>query len=214
MKLNTDRPLIYLITKGESTDADFERSSRDVLAAVALAVETRIHLVQVREKHVSARHLFELTQRAVEIARGSETKILVNDRVDVALAAGADGVHLTARSMPVRVVRAMTPSGFLVAASTHNIDEVSNAASSGADLAVFGPVFETPNKGEPLGIERLSEACAVDPNFLVLALGGVDESNYAAAASAGAAGFAAIRTFNDPDSLKRFTRLIENYPSE
>ena len=201
MSLSTKRPLVYLITKGEATSDNFDTASRQIIDIVTLAVSLEVDLIQIREKHLSARALFELTQTAVSIAKGSATKVLVNDRADIALAAGADGVHLAANSISAKVIRDNFLKDFLIGVSTHNIEEVKHAKNDGADFAVFGPVFETPGKDSFVGVEKLKEVCNAVSPFPVLALGGVDETNFHSALEVGASGFAAIRVLNNSESL-------------
>ena len=156
--------------------------------------------MQIREKSLSARVLYELATRAAAITRGTATRLLVNDRFDVARAAGADGVHLTARSLPVKVVRAICGDDFLIGVSTHSLETALNARSEGADFIVFGPVFETPSKqiyGEPQGLERLREVTKALEGFPVIAIGGINRENADECFRAGASGIAAIRLFNE-----------------
>lgn len=163
-------------------------------AVVAAAVP----LVQLREKSLSARALYELTTYAATIAKGSTTRLLVNDRFDVARAAGADGVHLTSRSLPPSVVRSICGSDFVIGVSTHLLEEALNARAEGADFIVFGPVFETPSKriyGAPQGLERLREVTNALHGFPVLAIGGINRDNAAECLSAGASGIAGISMF-------------------
>ena len=208
MSRATDKPITYLITKGEATPANFHAASREILEIIRTAVDEGVSMVQIREKPLSARLLCELCTAAVEITRGTATKLLINDRADIALAAGAAGVHLTAKSLPPRVLRDKFPTGFLIGVSTHSAEAATEAAASGADFAVFAPVFATPGKGEPHGLEKLAEVCdRLDP-FPILALGGVDEMNFADAIDAGASGFAAIRLLNDKEKLRSIMRRI------
>ena len=202
MTLQIDRPLIYLITKGEAVDDDLEKKSCEILDTIRLAVELEIPLVQLREKKLSTRALCKLTGQAVSLTSGSRTRLLVNERADVALAAGADGVHLTSRSLPAEVIRRTFPSDLLLGVSAHTAEEVMTAAISGADFAVFGPVFETPGKGPSVGLGGLSKVCSQAAGFPLLGLGGVDGSNYHSVLASGAAGFAAIRWLNDPAELR------------
>lgn len=206
MILPPHKPIIYLLTKGESTPANFDETSREILDLIRIAVEEKISLVQIREKLLPARLLFDLTVKAADITRGSETRLLVNDRADIAFAAGADGVHLTANSLPVDVIRRSLPNDIVVGVSTHSFDAAAEARRTGADFAVFGPIFETPGKDGSRGIEKLAEICDKLKPFPILPLGGVDESNIASVMDAGAAGFAAIRMLNDPASLKTVCR--------
>lgn len=208
MSFSFDSPIIYLITKGEATLANFDEKSGEILDVIRVAVEEKVSLVQIREKALSARLLIVLATRAAEITRGSATRLLVNGRADIAIAAGADGVHLAADSIAVEVVRKNFPKKFIVGVSTHSLEEAAKASEADADFAVFGPVFETPGKGQPKGIEMLSEVCDRLPAFPVLALGGIDAGNVAEILEAGAAGFAAIRALNDPESLRSICRQV------
>lgn len=210
MSLSTRRPLVYLITKGEATADNFDTASRQIIDIVTLAVSLKVNLIQVREKHLSARALFELTQTVVDLAKGSAIKVLVNDRADIALAAGADGVHLAANSISAKVIRDNFPKDFLIGVSTHNIEEVKRAASDGADFAVFGPVFETPGKDSVVGVEKLKEVCDAVSAFPILALGGVDETNFNSVLQSGASGFAAIRVLNNSQSLDSVMKHLRN----
>ena len=144
--------------------------------------------------------LFELVERAVEIVRGSETRLLVNDRSDIARAGGADGVHLTGQSLPADVVRRIYGPEFLIGVSTHSLEEARIARIKGADFVVFGPVFETESKrafGAPQGLEKLREICSELPEFPVIAIGGITLDNAKACLEAGASGIAGISLFNE-----------------
>lgn len=168
------------------------------------AVAAQIDLVQVREKNLSASVLYQLATTAVGITKGSASKLLINDRSDIAAAAGADGVHLTTTSLPTNVVRQAFGDNFLIGVSTHSLDEATLARRGGADFVVFGPVFETASKkeyGEPLGLASLAAVCAEFSPFPVLALGGVTRLNVADCISAGARGVAAISMLQQPDRL-------------
>ena len=202
MSLDLAKPAIYLITKGDATAANFEQKSREIFDIIRVAVDEKISLVQIREKQLTGRQLFELTVEAAKITRGKSTRLLINDHADIALAAGADGVHLAANSLPVNIIRENFPQDFIIGASTHSLEGAKNTVEQGADLLVFGPVFETPGKGAPQGIAALSDVCEKLRPFPVIGLGGIDETNYAEVLAAGASGFAAIRSLNDPDKLR------------
>ncbi|HKR21455.1 MAG TPA: thiamine phosphate synthase [Pyrinomonadaceae bacterium] len=198
--LQLTTPITYAITSGATTakttpdDPEFSHLLHWVEAAVA----AKVSLVQIREKALSARVLFALAERAAESTRGSETRLLVNDRFDVARAAGADGVHLTSHSLPVEVVRPLCGEDFVIGVSTHSLEEARTAAERGADFVVFGPVFETESKrifGEPQGLDKLREVTSALSGFPIVAIGGIDRSNMAECYRAGAAGIAAIRLF-------------------
>jgi thiamine-phosphate diphosphorylase len=149
--------------------------------------------VQIREKGLPARDLFALTMAAVATGR----KIIVNTRLDVALAAGAAGLHLPSGSPPPDRWRKIAPSGFLIGVSCHSIDEVREAAQNGADYVVFGPVFAPQSKStglNPRGLDLLEQA-ARSVSIPVLALGGITKENIDGCIEHGAAGIAAISLF-------------------
>jgi thiamine-phosphate pyrophosphorylase len=171
---------------------------------VRAAVVARIDLVQLREKNLSASVLYQLATSAARITKGSATKLLVNDRSDIAAAAGADGVHLTTSSLPTAVVRQSFGEGFLIGVSTHSPEEARRARLGGADFAVFGPVFYTASKkesGEPPGLTGLARVCSELSPFPILALGGVMIGNVAECIRAGARGVAAIRMLQQAAQL-------------
>jgi thiamine-phosphate pyrophosphorylase len=172
-------------------------SDESLLARLAL-LATQVDWIQLREKDLSARDLAALTRRSVELARG-RAKIIVNDRLDVAIASGAAGVHLGTQSLPVtEVVRWRAGHNhpqFLIGASCHSAAEARAAQQDGADYIIFGPIFTTPQKsGPPQGLPRLTEVSQI-LHIPVLAIGGIDESNASACIEAGAKGIAAIRLF-------------------
>ena len=206
MSFHLDEPAIYLITSGEATSANFNQTSRQILDIVRVAVDEKVSLVQLREKRLPVRLVFELAVKLAEITLGTSTLLLVNDRADIAVAAKADGVHLTAASLPARVIRGSFPDDLIIGVSTHTLEAAIAAAETGADFAVFAPVFATPGKGEPQGLEKLAEICRELRPFPVLGLGGIDETNYHVVIEAGASGFAAIRFLNDPRKLRAAAR--------
>jgi thiamine-phosphate pyrophosphorylase len=168
------------------------------------AIDARVDMIQIRERDLGSRELIILVNEAVSYARGTGTLITVNDRLDVALAAGAAGVHLGGHSVPAAATRAVAPTGFLIGVSCHSIEDVLRAESAGADYVVLGPIFETPSKlayGPPLGLSVLSEA-ASRTTIPVYALGGVTVARAMQCLEAGAAGIAGIRLFQDPASLR------------
>jgi thiamine-phosphate pyrophosphorylase len=203
-----EKPLIYLITDGSLNSENFSVKSGELFALIEVAVNSGIDLIQLREKQITTCQLFQLTSELIKIRRKSSTKILVNDRADVALAANADGVHLTSKSVPAKIIRQNFPQNFLVGVSTHTVEEVVQAQSDGADFAVFGPIFRTPNKGEPQGIGKLSEVVNAVKNFPIIALGGINEENFAETMTAGASGIAAIRMLNDAEKLPAIVKKI------
>jgi len=190
-------PIIYPITSGKA-------NPDEILRLVRAAVDAEVPLFQIREKSLHARVLFELVARAAEITRGNRTRLLVNDRSDIARAAGADGVHLTTQSLPADVVRKIFGAEFLIGVSTHSLEEARLARAAGADFVVFGPVFEKRGYGAPQGVDKLAEVTRALGEFPVVAIGGITLDNVDECFQAGARGIAAIRLLNDTENLTRW----------
>ena len=184
-----------LISDGSLSPENFNACKSTFLSRIQIAVNAGVSIVQIREKQLSTRMLFDLAAEVARIIKGSETLLLINDRADVAAAAGANGVHLTGTSLGTDQIRRTFGDRFVIGVSTHSADDVLRAKGAGADLAVFGPVFSTPGKGPAVGLETLAFVCKDAGEFPVLALGGISKDNWRDAVSAGAAGFAAIRYF-------------------
>lgn len=166
-----------------------------LLWAIESAIRSGVARIQIREKDLAARDLLTLAQAAIALAAPHGIEVLINERTDIALAAGANGVHLPSHSITPRILRKITPAGFLIGVSCHSLDEVRQAQAEGADFAVFGPVFATQSKA-PLGLERLREA-ARSVSIPVLALGGISEKNLGRCLEAGASGVAGISMFQE-----------------
>jgi thiamine-phosphate pyrophosphorylase len=152
--------------------------------------------VQLREKDLDADALRALALDVLAVTRPAGVPLLINDRVDVALAVQADGVHLAGHSLPAAEARALLGPNRVLAASTHSLAEATAAFTGGCDFATFGPVFQTPSKaryGAPLGLDKLREACAALAPFPLVALGGVSSDNGAQCRAAGAEGVSVIR---------------------
>ena len=195
MPLKFPVPTVYPITSGKS-------SIPDILRLIHAAVDAEVPLFQIREKTLSARALYEVVVRAVSVTRDSKTRLIVNDRVDVARAAGADGVQLTARSVPASIVRRVCGPELLIGVSTHSREEAQAARDGGADFVLFGPVFETDSKrafGPPQGLKKLRDVARALDEFPVLAIGGITLENIPACLSAGARGVAGISLFSHPE---------------
>ena len=160
--------------------------------------------VQLREKDLDDRTLYDLA-RLARAALPAAVPLLVNGRLDLALAAGAEGVHLPADGVPAAALRARFGPGVLIGRSTHTLAEVERARDGGADYVTFGPVYETPGKGPPVGTAGLARAAAA--GIPVYALGGVTLERFGELAAAGAAGVAAIRLFQRSVELPAAARL-------
>jgi thiamine-phosphate pyrophosphorylase len=191
------KPVISLVTSG--TLAAGQRFA-EVVDRVAVAAAAGVHLIQIRERALDGAELARLVEACVRAVRATPARILVNDRLDVALAARAHGVHLRGQSMPASRVRAITPPGFLVGRSVHSAEEAAAVArQSDVDYLLFGTVF--PSRSKPgrdaAGLAALA-ATAAAAAIPVLAVGGVTLTNVGQLQAAGAAGFAAIGLFVQP----------------
>jgi thiamine-phosphate diphosphorylase len=159
--------------------------------------------VQVRQRDIEARDLSRLVTRCLGAVRGTRTRILVNDRLDVALTAGAHGVHLRSDSMPASRARSLAPIGFLIGRSVHSLAEAVTACEGGGlDYLLFGTVFATASKpGQaPAGVNALAEVSAA-VRLPVLGVGGISRQTAAQLEGTGCAGFAAIGWFIDADGF-------------
>jgi thiamine-phosphate pyrophosphorylase len=201
----TDRPSLRLESPADRPSA--------LVRKIEALLSAGVDWLQIREKDLSAKELAALTRSALLHAathseRGRDAaRILVNDRLDVALAEGAGGVHLGELGLPVTeakrlIERHASLTNFLVGVSCHSLEAAKSAAAAGAAYVFFGPVFTTPSKaafGAPQGLEGLGEVCDA-VSIPVIAIGGITLENAAACFAAGARGFAAIRLFQDtPD---------------
>jgi thiamine-phosphate pyrophosphorylase len=220
--------LLCYVTDRNSLASGTGDANARVLGKVREVINAGIEWVQIREKDLPTTQLMTLVRGAVDAAQvhnvgpalgpGSENvhaKVVVNERLDVALAAAAAGVHLGRESAPVReVVRwchaGNAPRGFLIGASCHSLVEAREAETSGASYVIFGPVFDTPSKrafGKPVGIAELLAVCTT-VKIPALAIGGIDVRNAQECFRAGASGIAAIRMFQDARDLQDLRRTI------
>jgi thiamine-phosphate pyrophosphorylase len=186
-----------------------EALRRKVQDAFAAGVD----YVQLREKDLPARQLAGLVEDLQALPERSlarrTLRLLVNDRLDVAIACGADGVHLPSDSLPLTAVKSRAGSASIVGISCHSGEEVTQAGRDGASYVLFGPVFETPSKpgGTPLGVPLLRQICrrSLAPVF---ALGGVTRNNAESCIRAGAVGIAGIRLFQEAPNLAELARYL------
>jgi thiamine-phosphate pyrophosphorylase len=202
------RRTLYLVTSLEQTRG---RDLLDIVARAVAAAPERI-AVQLREKELTARQLLVLARSLASLCRACRVPFLINDRVDVALAAGADGVHLPENGMHPSEARQLMPLPRLIGASCHGSADVTRR--EGADFVVVGPVYETASKrayGPPLGLEILAEAVRLSP-VPVLAIGGIRATNAAEVASTGCAGVACIGDVLEADNPGAASlRLVEEF---
>jgi thiamine-phosphate pyrophosphorylase len=162
---------LYLIT-----DRHAIPPGRTLAGQVRAALEGGIKAVQLREKDLTAAQLCPLAVELRALTRDFGARLLINDRIDLALAVGADGVHLGGHSLPVAVARQLLGPERLLGVSTHRHGEIATATAAGADFVTFGPVYHTPSKapfGEPVGLPALAQACT-DAPLPVFALGGIN----------------------------------------
>jgi thiamine-phosphate pyrophosphorylase len=187
--LVTDRR--QLVPAGASGDA----AARCLVAQARHAVDAGVDVIQIRERDLDAAALAAIVRAVLDVTRGSRTRVVVNDRVDVAIACGADGVHLRSDSIRPAAVRALVPASFVIGRSVHGPADV--PGSRGADYLIAGTVFATASKPADralLGIDGL-RAVASAADVPVLAIGGITVDRMAEAAAAGASGVAAIGLF-------------------
>jgi thiamine-phosphate pyrophosphorylase len=229
-----DSCLLYYITDRTAFSGDEPTCRRRLLEKIVEAARANVDYIQLREKDLPTRALESLAREAARILaelrtenRELRTGLLINSRTDVALAAGADGVHLRSKDVsPVEVreawrgmygnsscrvgtpTRQLSPRAPLIAVSCHSPAEVAQAAASKATFAVFAPVFEK-KEANPAGLVALKQAC--QPNIPVLALGGITLANAHSCLEAGASGIAAIRLFQDNDVAQVVKQLRSNF---
>jgi thiamine-phosphate pyrophosphorylase len=194
----------YMIT-GEGDDST-------LAARVSRALARGVDYVQVRRKKSGGREFERFVRRLLDENPGARRRILVNDRLDVALSAGAGGVHLPADGLPVEEVAAIAPPDFLVACSTHSRDEARQAERAGAAFVVFGPVFATASKpGHPGAGERALQDVVSALTIPVFALGGVSAARVGDVARAGAAGIAGISAFEREEDLAVLMKRLSEW---
>jgi thiamine-phosphate pyrophosphorylase len=190
-KLPAKRPLYYYITDRKKL------AGISLMQSIRRAISWGADFIQIREKDLSDRELFELVREAVVCCRESESRILVNGRADIAMAAGAQGVHLPSTGLKIPDLSRWLPARFVVGVSVHSVREACLAAKQGADYLLFGPIFRTPSKvglGTPLGLPSLRNACLRVP-VPIFGLGGIDAARIPEVLQSGAAGISGISLF-------------------
>jgi thiamine-phosphate pyrophosphorylase len=210
--------LCYVTDRRSLQCAPPKDSSELLLEKIQLAAAAGLDWIQLREKDLSGKQTSALTREALRrvSAHSSQApapaRIIINDRLDVALTERTGGVHLGENSLPVQDARRLVaasqsaqtlPFDFLLGVSCHSLEAAQSAAAAGADYIFFGPVFATPSKigyGSPQGLARLAEVCT-SIKIPVLAIGGITTENAPSCLSAGASGIAAIRLFQDSPNL-------------
>jgi thiamine-phosphate pyrophosphorylase len=198
------RPIVCLVTDRKTTP-------RPILELVHDAAHAGISLIQIRERDLDDRALMALTRAAVEVTAATAARVIVNDRLDIALAARAAGVHLRENSFSVARVRSIVPAGFIVGRSVHSEDTAAAIdEAGGCDYLTFGTVFPSASKAAghaATGVAGLRRVCE-RVRLPVLAIGGLSVDNAGEAAAAGAAGLAAIGLFSGASDLRRTVRAI------
>jgi thiamine-phosphate pyrophosphorylase len=203
-----DHSLVCYVTDRRQLPVPVGAQETDLLEKIAAAASAGVDWIQIREKDLSGVQVGALARHAL-MGATRDCRIIVNDRLDVACAVGADGVHLGERSISIREAgrfvreRGMKKS-FLIGASVHSLDTARKAEMEGADYLIFGPVFATPAKvayGAPQGLERLAETCG-EISIPVLAIGGITPENARDCYKQGAAGVAGIRIFQASADLQ------------
>jgi thiamine-phosphate pyrophosphorylase len=184
---------------------------RALLALIGTAARAGVDLIQIRERDLDAGALAGLTRDAIDAVSGTAARIVVNDRLDVALAAGAAGVHLRGDGLPAARARTIVPEGFLIGRSVHSEDEAARIeAAGGCDYLMFGTVFPSASKPadhRAAGLDALTRVCA-RVRIPVIAIGGITVSVAGDVRRAGAAGVAAIGAFTPGSDPVEFVRAV------
>jgi thiamine-phosphate pyrophosphorylase len=216
--------LCYVTDRRSLSGVEYAAHREILLRKIEAAIHASVDWIQIREKDLSGKECASLAREALQraakspVSKARPTRIFINDRLDVALAENAGGVHLGENSLPLaetkRLVTAQAGTrDFLIGVSCHSLEAAQSAASGGADYLFFGPVFATPSKaalGVPQGLERLAEVCRT-VSIPVLAIGGITLANAAYCLSAGASGIAAIRLFQGTADISSIVRSLKSH---
>lgn len=202
---------LYLVTDRHQT------GDRSLTEAVRRSLEGGVRAVQLREKDLSGAALYRLAAELRRLTSDFDARLIINERLDIALAVEADGVHIGVNSLPVAAVRRLLGPDKIIGYSAHVIDEALCAQADGADFVTFGPLYHTPSKaayGEPCGVKKLADAASA-LDIPVIALGGISQANINEALSANIQGIAvisAILAAGDPRvSAASLLKKIEEY---
>jgi thiamine-phosphate pyrophosphorylase len=212
------RPVLCYVTDRTALHGGSQSTFDRVRDKIRVAATAGVDWIQIREKDLPTRKLLSLAGDAVRITHAASDgpRVILNDRLDIALAAGADGVHLGGESIAFADVirwchRGNAPPEFLIGVSCHGLEEAQEGERAGASYVFFGPVYDTPSKrsfGSPQGIARLTEVCEA-VRIPVIAIGGVTEKNAAETFWAGAGGIAAIRLFQESEDAESLRAVVE-----
>jgi thiamine-phosphate pyrophosphorylase len=192
------------------TDRKLITRYTSLITAVSQALSGGVRAIQLREKDLETRELLKLTFKMRELTYKYDAKLFINDRFDVALAAGADVVHLTQNSIPAEEVRKTVRKKLLIGVSTHSLKEAKDAEKEGADFITFGPVYRTQSKikyGRPVGLDALRQVCR-QMKLPVFALGGIKTGRIKKVQDAGAYGVSMISEIFKADNIKQRAREL------
>jgi len=201
---------LYLIT-----DRKLFHAQCSLYLALEAALQAGVKYIQLREKRLPTRKILDMAYWMIELTREYGAKLIINDRVDIALAVGADGVHLGQKSLPAHAARKVTGDNFLIGVSTHGIDEALQAEHDGADFITLGPIYNTPSKlryGDPIGVDMLRQVKS-EVSIPVLAIGGIKTNTVNEVLDAGADGVAVISGILAAEDIRgtteEFLRLVQ-----
>jgi thiamine-phosphate pyrophosphorylase len=201
---------LYLITDRKLFDAQCS-----LYLALETALQAGVKYIQLREKRLPTRKILDMAYWMIELTREYGAKLIINDRVDIALAVGADGVHLGQKSLPAHAARKVMGDNFLIGVSTHGIDEALQAEHDGADFITLGPIYNTPSKlryGDPIGVDILRQVKS-EVSIPVLAIGGIKTDSVNEVLDAGADGVAVISGILAAEDIRgtteEFLRLVQ-----
>jgi thiamine-phosphate pyrophosphorylase len=184
-----------------------------IVEAIGEALQGGVKAVQLREKDLDIRDLLDLAYRIRTLTSEYGAKLFINDRVDIALVTGADGVHLGRNGMPPSAAKGLSKGDLIVGVSTHSFDEAVAAEKEGADFITFGPVYETPSKlkyGKPLGLGPLKEVCG-KVSVPVFAIGGINPEKVNEVLDCGAAGAAVISAILGTEHITKSAETFFGY---